>query len=271
MTGVDAGRLSFNQITSGHAPLQGAVEACNAAGIGWIAPWRHKLAAGDVRRDARLIRDAGLRVSSLCRGGMFPAATAEERRERISDNRVALEQAAELGTGVLVLVCGAAPDRDLDGARHMVEDAISELAPEARRLGVKLGIEPLHPMFAADRSVIVTLGEANAIAERFGDEVGVVIDAYHVWWDPELYVEIERARGRIVGFHEAPSIRPLPDMLMGRGMMGDGCIELRRIRQAVEAAGYGGPIEVEIFNESIWKAPAAETAARVRQRYLEYA
>ncbi len=263
-------KLSFNQITSGHATLQQAVEACNAAGIGWIAPWRHKLAAGDVRRDARLIREAGLRVSSLCRGGLFPAATAEERRERIADNLVALEQAAGLGAGVLVLVCGAAPDRDLDGARRMVEDAIAELAPEAKRLGVKLGIEPLHPMFAADRSVIVTLGEANGIARQFGDEVGVVIDAYHVWWDPELYAEIERARGRIVGFHVSDWIVPLPDILMGRGMMGDGCIELRRIRQAVEAAGYDGAIEVEIFNESIWNAPPVETAARVRQRYEEF-
>lgn len=270
MSAAGSARLSFNQITSGHATLSEAVDACVAAGIGWIAPWRHKLSSDGAARDARRIRDAGLQVSSLCRGGAFPAATLPERRQRIDDNRRAIEEAAALNSPVLVLVCGPAPGRDIDGARAMVEDAIAELAPEAHRSGVRLGIEPLHPMFAADRSCIVTLDQAIAMARRCGDDVGVIIDAYHVWWDPELYAAIDRARGRILGFHVSDWIVPLPDVLMGRGMMGDGCIELRRIRQAVDASGYDGPIEVEIFNESIWSQPAAETALRVKHRFEEF-
>ncbi len=262
-------RLSYNQLTSGHATLGEAVEACAANGIGWIAPWRHKL-SGNVADDARAIRDAGLRVSSLCRGGMFPAATEAERRERIEDNRRAIEQAAAVGTDVLVLVCGAAPERDLDGARRMVEDAIGTLEPEARAAGVRLGIEPLHPMFAASRSVVVTLEQAVGMAERIGGAVGVVIDAYHVWWDPKLYEWIERARGNILGFHVSDWIPLLADPLMSRGMLGDGAIELRRIREAVDAAGYSGPVEVEIFNEALWAKRVEATVREVRERYAEF-
>ncbi len=264
-------RLSFNQITSGHASLAEAVNACVKHGVEWIAPWRHKLSAKPAE-DARLIREAGLKISSLCRGGMFPAATAAERSERIDDNRRAIEEAATLGAPVLVLVCGPAPDRDLDGARRMVEDGIAILAPIARSAGVQLGIEPLHPMFAASRSVVVTLEQSLKMAEPFGPEVGVVIDAYHVWWDPNLYSLIERARGRIAGFHVSDWIPLLADPLMSRGMMGDGSIELRRIRAAVDSAGYTGPIEVEIFNESLWRKPAEDTvrlcAARFEERVL---
>ena len=262
-------RLSFNQITSGHASLAEAVDACVKSGVGWIAPWRHKLSAKPAE-DARLIREAGLKISSLSRGGMFPAATAAERSERIDDNRRAIEEAAFLGAKVLVLVCGPAPDRDLDGARHMVEDAVAVLAPVARLAGIQLGIEPLHPMFAATRSVVVTLEQSLKMAERFGSEIGVVIDAYHVWWDPNLYSLIERARGNILGFHVSDWIPLLADPLMSRGMMGDGSIELRRIRAAVDAAGYTGPIEVEIFNESLWRKPVEETVRLCAARFEEH-
>ncbi len=262
-------RLSFNQITSGHASLAEVVDACRKNGVQWIAPWRHKLSAKPAE-DARRIRDAGLKISSLCRGGMFPAATAEERRERIDDNRRAIEEAATLGAGVLVLVCGPAPDRDLDGARRMVEDSIAILAPVARAAGIQLGIEPLHPMFAASRSVVVTLEQSFNMAEPFGPEVGVVIDAYHVWWDPNLYASIERAGAKIAGFHVSDWIPLLADPLMSRGMMGDGSIELRRIRAAIDAAGYTGPIEVEIFNESLWRKPVEETLRLCAARFEEH-
>ena len=154
------------------------------------------------RHGCRIIQDAGLRVSSLCRGGFFPAATAGERRLRVEDNLHAIDEAAAIGTDLIVLVCGPAPDRDLDAARAIVVEGISHIVDHARQCGVRLGIEPLHPMYAAERSVIVTLNQANQIAEQFDTAtVGVVVDAYHVWWDPQVYVEIARAGRRIFAFH----------------------------------------------------------------------
>ncbi|MBB6730504.1 sugar phosphate isomerase/epimerase family protein [Cohnella zeiphila] len=264
-------RLSLNQITTDRLSMREAADVCVRAGVPWIALWRHKVADAGLAESKRLIRDAGLRISSLCRGGFFHAATPEARRERIDDNRRAIEEAAELGTDTLVLVCGPAEGRDIDAARRTVEEAIGELAPLARSHGVKLGIEPLHPMYAAERSVINTLGQANALAEKFdARDVGVVVDAFHVWWDPELYAQIKRAEGRILGFHVSDWLVPMPDILMGRGMMGDGVIELRRMRTAVEAAGYDGPIEVEIFNREVWDMPGDEALSLIKERYLDH-
>ncbi|MFE0559966.1 sugar phosphate isomerase/epimerase family protein [Paenibacillus sp. NPDC058910] len=264
-------RLSLNQITTDRLNMREAVEACVRAEVPWIALWRHKVAETGLAESKRLVRDAGLRVSSLCRGGYFPAATAPARKERMDDNRRAVEEAAELGTDVLVLVCGPAPDRDIDFARKTVEEAIAELVPFARSHGVKLGIEPLHPMYAAERSVINTLAQANTLAEQHDpQDVGVVVDAFHVWWDPELYVQIERAKGRILGFHVSDWIVPVPDLLMGRGMIGDGVIELRRMRHAVEAASYVGAIEVEIFNRQVWDMPGDEALTLIKERYLQH-
>ncbi len=212
-----------------------------------------------------------MRVSSLCRGGMFPAATAEERRRRVEDNLRAIDEAAAVGTDLLVLVNGPAPGRDIDGARQMVVDGIGEVVGYAEQCGVRLGVEPLHPMFAADRSVVVTMGEANGIAERFDSRwVGVVVDVYHVWWDPTVYMEIARAGKRIFAFHVSDWIVPTPDILMGRGMMGDGVIEIHRLRKAVEAAGYEGPIEVEIFNEALWARSVDDVVGLVAERFLEF-
>lgn len=264
-------RLSLNQITTDRLSMREAVDACVRAEVPWIALWRHKVSEAGLAESKRLVRDAGLRISSLCRGGYFPAATAEARQERLDDNRRAVEEAAELGTDTLVLVCGPAPDRDIDFARRTVAEAIAELVPFARSHGVKLGIEPLHPMYAAERSVINTLAQANILAEQFDvKDVGVVVDAFHVWWDPELYTQIDRASGRILGFHVSDWIVPTPDLLMGRGMMGDGVIELRRMRHAVEAAGYAGPIEVEIFNRAIWDMPGDDALSLIKDRYMEH-
>ncbi|OYD07162.1 sugar phosphate isomerase/epimerase family protein [Paludifilum halophilum] len=264
-------RLSLNQITTENWNLSEAVEGCLRAEVPWISVWRHKLQEFGLNKSRKMIRDAGLRVSSLCRGGMFPAASKSERQSRLDDNRRALEEAAELGTDVLVLVCGSAPDRDLDSARKWVEEGIEQLIPYAKECGVKLGIEPLHPMYAADRSVIVTLGQANAIRERLqSTQVGVVVDVFHVWWDPDLYQQIARAGDHILGFHVSDWIVPVPDLFKGRGMMGDGVIEIRRIRQAVEEAGYNGPIEVEIINQAIWDQPGDQTLQTMKDRYLEH-
>jgi sugar phosphate isomerase/epimerase len=204
---------------------------------------------------------------------MFPALTAADRAAKIDDNRRAIDEAAAIGAEVLVLVCGAAPDRDIAGARQMVADGVAAIAPYAAERGVRLGIEPLHPAFAAERSCITTLREARLLAERVGATVGVVVDVYHVWWDPERTTEIARLgeSSRIVGYHVNDWLVPAQNVLMNRGMMGDGVIELRRIRGEVEGAGYRGPIEVEIFNERIWGMPLDELVRLTRERFVAYA
>lgn len=263
--------LSLNQITTEQWSLKEAVEGCVKADIPWISLWRHKIEEIGLDESKKMIQDAGLKLSSLCRGGMFPAATAELRQQALDDNRRAVEEAAELGTDVLVLVCGSAPDHDIDTARKWVEEGIEQLVPFAESYGVKLGIEPLHPMYAADRSVVVTLDQANTMAEKFRvDQVGVVVDVFHVWWDPDLYNQIARAKGRILGFHVSDWSVPITDTFKARHMMGDGVIEIRRIRQAVEQAGYHGPIEVEIMNQTIWEQPGDETLAIIKDRYLKH-
>lgn len=262
-------RLSLNQITTNRWSLPEAVDGCVRAHIPAIGIWRHKIAETGLATSRRLVRDAGLRVSSVCRGGFFPAATREERQRRLADNRQAIDEAAELQADTLVLVCGPAPDRDLKAARRMVEEAIAELVPYAEERRVRLGIEPLHPMYAADRSCITSLEEANNLAEKFDSTtVGIVVDVYHVWWDAMLEREISRARGRLQGFHVCDWLVPPPDMLLGRGMMGDGCIDIRSIRQLVEAAGYRGFIEVEILNQSIWDQPGDDVLQLMKERYL---
>jgi sugar phosphate isomerase/epimerase len=267
----DLGRLSLNQATTQHWDMAATIEGCARAGIGWIGLWRDKLAALGPTETARRLQQAGIRPSSLCRGGFFPALSQAEREARIDDNRRAVDEAAEVGAPVLVLVSGPPADRDIDRARQQVEDGIRALLPYAESHGVQLAIEPLHPMFAGDRSVVVTLEQANAMSARIDSPfVGVAVDAYHVWWDPNVYREIARAGSRIVGFHVSDWLAPPPDHLLGRGVMGDGLVELRRLREAVDAAGYTGPIEVEIFNQKVWETPGDEVLALVKERFLEW-
>lgn len=266
---ADARRLSFNQATAERASLQEVVESCARFGVPAVGVWRHKLHELGVNAAARMIRDAGITVSSVCRGGMFPALTAVERLERIDDNRRAIDEAAALGAPVLVLVCGASPNGDIAGARHMVQDGIAAIESYAAERGVTLGIEPLHPAFAAERSCITTLREARLLAERFDPAtVGVVVDVYHVWWDPERTDEISWLGERIVGYHVNDWLVPMHDVLKGRGMMGDGVIELRAIRGEVERAHYDSHIEVEIFNDRIWSIPVDELVQLTRDRFI---
>jgi len=268
---TDLQRFSFNQITAKHATLRECAEACVRHGVRWIAPWRDRVQEAGLSESARMLRDCGLRVSSLCRGGFFPAATQAERQARIDDNLRAIDEAAALGTDCLVLVCGPAPDRDLDAARSMVADGVAALLDHARARRVRLGIEPLHPMFAADRSVIVTLAQALDLAQRFDTELaGIVVDVFHVWWDPQLYAGIQQASGRIVGLHVSDWASPLPGILAGRSMLGDGVIELRRIRSAVDDSGYRGPVEVEIMNESLWSSPIDSILDQSVKRFLAW-
>ena len=270
----DTSRLSLNQYTTFNWTVEEAVEGCARAGLRWIGLWRDKVAAQGLEESARLLEETGLRCSSLCRGGMFPAATQAERDKRIDDNKRAVDECVTLGTDTLVLVCGGIhAANDLDGARQMVFDGIASLVPYAQERAVKLGVEPLHPVYCADRNVVVTLAQANDFAERLnrqfsGMPVGVVIDVFHVWWDPQVYDEIKRASGHVFGFHVCDWLTPLPDVLKGRGMMGDGAIEIRRLRKAVEAAGYSGPIECEIFNQALWDMPGDEVLELMKRRFI---
>jgi sugar phosphate isomerase/epimerase len=263
-------RLSFNQMTADPWSLEQAVRNCSRSGVPYIGVWRHKL-NGDAAKASAMIRGEGLRVSSLCRGGWFSAPTAEERRKRVADNRLAIEEAALLGAPLLVIVSGPANGQTLNDARATVLDGLLEVLPEAEKAGVILGIEPLHPMYAAERSVVVTLKQANDIVEQLSSPAaGVVVDAFHVWWDPDVMHQIERARGKIEGFHVSDWPVPLPGILMGRAMMGDGVIELRQLRQAVDATGYDGPIEVEIFNDEIWKNADDGLLELIQRRFIEH-
>lgn len=263
----DLSRLSLNQASIPAWNVAQALEGCAREGIGWIGLWRERVAEVGLQRTVRLVRDAGIEVSSLCRGGWFLEG---DRRLRQDDNRRAVEEAAALGARCLVLVCGPAPDRDLEGARRSTGEAIAELERDAAAAGVRLAVEPLHPMFCADRSLVVTLDQALAMAEGAGERAGVVIDAYHVWWDPALGDAIRRCSGRTLGFHVSDWVVPLPDVLHGRGMMGDGVIDLSGIRRQVDAAGYAGPIEVEIFNRALYEQPPSDALQLIARRYLAH-
>jgi sugar phosphate isomerase/epimerase len=269
---IDAGRLSLNQATVKRLSVPEAVGQCVAHGIGGIGLWRDRVEEHGLAESAAMVRRAGLHVSSLCRGGFFTHAEPDARAAALTDNRAAIQAAAELEADVLILVSGGLVpgSRDIGLARQMIADAIGELVPAAERAGVRLGIEPLHPMYCSDRCVISTLGEAVDLARQFpADVAGVVVDTYHVWWDARLAAEIARAGERIFSFQLADWMLPLPaDVLLGRGHVGDGVIDFPAIAAAVGSAGYTGYVEVEIFNQSVWDAPAELTTATVRDRFL---
>ena len=266
-------RLSLNQATIKYADLAEALATTVNAGYESIGLWREPVQAAGLGRSIRLVEDSGLRVSSLCRGGFFTMEEGPARRESIDDNKRAIAEAHALGAPALVLVAGGLPagSRDLIGARSRVRDAIAELADDAAAAGVTLTIEPLHPMYASDRAVISTLGQALDIAEEFPlGVVGAVVDTFHVWWDPQLLEQIARAGDRIASYQVCDWATPLPaDVLLGRHYPGDGVIDFASITAAVETAGYRGDVEVEIFNQDIWNSPYASVAERTRDSFAE--
>ncbi|WP_344259450.1 sugar phosphate isomerase/epimerase family protein [Streptomyces sodiiphilus] len=270
-------RFSVNQMTVRQLSLPELVKSCAGLGIGTVGLWREPVAEYGLEATAALVRDAGLTVSSLCRGGFLTAAGPAAREAALADNRAAIDEAAALGTDTLVLVSGGLPDgsRDLAGARERIADALAVLAPYAAGRGVRLAIEPLHPMYAADRCVVSTLGQALDLAERFpAGQVGVVVDTYHLWWDDRVAEQIRRAGegGRIHCFQLADWVTPLPEgVLTGRGQLGDGCVDLRWFRERVEAAGWTGPVEVELFNEGLWGRDGNEVLAETLTRYRAHA
>ncbi|MCU0282230.1 MAG: sugar phosphate isomerase/epimerase [Acidimicrobiia bacterium] len=245
-------RFSLNQITTPKWSVPELVAACERRGVPAVALWRHKIEETGLAETARLVRDAGLRVSTVCRGGMFPAPSAQERQARIDDNYLAIEEAATLGADALVLVCGSREGHSLRDARGMVRDGIEAILPRAKEAGVVLGIEPFHPMLIEDRSVIVTLQEANDLVDYFGDpNCGVTFDAYHLFWDPRLDAEIARAAGHIVSNQISDWVLPIEGGLTSRGMLGDGSIDLPGICTAVDDTGYAGFVEVEILSSKL--------------------
>jgi sugar phosphate isomerase/epimerase len=269
VTGLD--RLSINQMTTRRWSVAELVDGCARAGIPAVGLWREPVAEIGVAEAATRVADAGLRVSSLCRGGFLTAIDAAEHARAMADNRRAIDEAAALGTDCLVMVVGGLPEgsTDLTGARQRVADAIAELAPHARERGVRLALEPLHPMYCADRAVLSTLAQALDIARGFAaDQVGVVIDTFHVWWDPELSHQIAGAGERIASYQICDWLTPLPaDVLLGRGIPGDGHIDFTTITRAVTSAGYTGDIEVEIFNQQVWDTDPDMVLATIADRY----
>lgn len=266
-------RLSLNQRTTAEWSLREAIDGCVTAGLSSIGVWREQLAEAGQDNAVTWLADAGLRVSTLCRGGFFTAADPAAIEAAHAENVRALDEAAALGAATLCLVPGGLPvgDRDLAGARRRAAEAIGRLVPYARQVGVSLGIEPMNPIYAADRGVVSTLGQALDIAEPYAvDEVGIVLDTFHVWWDPDLEAQIARAGARIHSYQVCDWITPLPpDALLARGMMGDGHIDFATITGWVHDAGYTGDIEVEIFNADIWATPGDQVVATMAERYLE--
>jgi sugar phosphate isomerase/epimerase len=266
-------RLSLNQRTTASWSLPEAIQGCVDAGLGAIGIWREQLAEVGLDQACRLVAESGLRVSSLCRGGFFTTADPDEVATAEASNREAIEEAAALNAATLVLVAGGLPpgDKDLDGARDRAAGAIERLVPYARERGVNLGIEPMNPIYAADRGVISTLAQALDIAERFDPaDVGVVVDTIHLWWEPGVADQLQRAGQRIVSYQICDWITPLPaDTLLARGMMGDGHIDFPTFTRSVARAGYRGDVEVEIFNADLWKAPPTWVVDTMIKRYLD--
>ena len=267
------GQLSMNLATLRNgSTFPQMVDDCLRHGVTAISPWRDQVALVGLNEAANIVRTNNLRVTGLCRGGMFPAETAAGRRANIDDNLRAIDEAATLGADCLVLVVGGLPgsSKDIAGARQMVADGIAAMLPHARASGIPLAIEPLHPMYAADRACVNTIDQALDIAGQLGEGVGVAIDVYHVWWDPNLAAAIARAgrEKRIYAHHICDWLVPTADMLLDRGMMGDGVIDLPAIRRMIEAAGYHGPQEVEIFSrDNWWKRPGDEVVRTCVERF----
>ncbi|MBU8537283.1 sugar phosphate isomerase/epimerase family protein [Falsiroseomonas tokyonensis] len=262
--------MSLNTVTVREKwGLADCIEGCARHGIPAISPWRDVLQAMGVERAAKQIRDASLAVSGLCRGGMFPAADAAGRAAAIEDNLRAIEEAHTIGAACLVMVCGGLPpgSKDLPGARAMVRDGLAAIMPAARAAGVTIALEPLHPMTCADRSVLSTLGQALDLCDEFGEGMGVALDVYHVWWDPQLEAQVARAGSRIAAFHVCDWKVPTLDTVFDRGIPGEGCIDIPAIRRMVEAQGYDSFAEVEILSKHWWQQDPDQVLPLLKERH----
>ncbi|MBR0665060.1 sugar phosphate isomerase/epimerase [Roseomonas hellenica] len=265
--------LSLNTVTVKETwGLAQCIEGCARHGIPGISPWRDVLQAMGLQAAAKQIRDAGLTVTGLCRGGMFPAPDAAGRAAAIEDNRRAIAEAHALGAQCLVMVCGGLPpgSKDLPGARAMVRDGLAAILPEARDAGVTIALEPLHPMTCADRSVLSTLGQALDLCDALGAGTGVAVDVYHVWWDPDVAHQMARAGTRIAGFHACDWLVPTTDLVFDRGMPGDGVIDIPALRAMAEGAGYRGFTEIELLSRRWWAEDPDTVLQIMKDRHARF-
>lgn len=271
----DAGLLSINTATVRQQwTLDKIIDGCARHDIRGISPWRDQTQALGLQETARRIRSHQLSVTGYCRGGMFPGATEQQRRHNDDDNRRAVDEALELNAQCLVLVVGGLPagSKDLHQARMQVRDGLAKLLDYSRSVAMPLAIEPLHPMYAAERACVNTLEQANDLCDELGDNgLGIAVDLYHTWWDPKFAEQIKRAgKARLLAFHICDWLTPTQDLLLDRGMMGDGVIDIRAARWAVEAEGYQGFHEVEIFSaNNWWQRDADEVLLTCKQRHLD--
>lgn len=266
-------KLCIHTITTKPWNIEEAARNYAASGVKGITVWRDVLAGRNIRQTGQMLREHDLSIVSLCRGGFFPSADPAKRELALDDNRKAIEEAYELETKLIVLVCGAEPAQSLEDSRMQIQDGIAALIPEASAAGIKLAIEPLHPMYADSRSAINTLAQANDMTEALNSLwVGVAVDVYHLWWDPNLEKEIERCgkNKALLAFHVCDWKTPTTDFLNDRGLMGEGCIPIRKIRSWVEANGFNGFIEVEIFSNNYWKEDQSMFLQKIVKAYQEF-
>lgn len=269
----DLSKLCVHTITTRPWPIETAIDRFAAHGVQGMTVWRQALDGRNPVQTGQQIRDAGLAVVSLCRGGFFPAETEAQRQDAIDDNRRAIDEAAAIGAPLVVLVCGAVPRQPLTVSRRQIQDGIEAVLDHAASAGVKLAVEPLHPMYADSRSAINTLRQANDLCDAIDSPwVGVAVDVYHLWWDPDLAAEIQRCgeAGRIFAFHICDWKTPTDDLLNDRGLMGEGCIPIRQIRGWVEDAGFDGFNEVEIFSDRYWRGDQEIFLQQIVEAYRQH-
>ena len=267
----DLSKLCVHTLTTKPWNLRECVKNYSAAGIKGITIWRNVLENQDLKEAKIMLDDYGMEVVSVARGGFFPSVDKKKRQLALDDNRLAIDQAEAVGAPLLVLVCGADGKQSLEESRRQIKEGIISLLPQAKAAGVKLAIEPLHPMYAGDRSAINTLEQANDMAEDISsDFVGVAVDVYHLWWDPHLKEEIERCgkNNNLLAFHVCDWNVPTIDFLNDRGLMGDGCINVPEIRSWVEATGFNGYNEVEVFSDKYWAMDQQEYLRKIKRAYL---
>jgi sugar phosphate isomerase/epimerase len=270
---TDLSRLCIHTLTNRPWGIAEIAKNYAATGVAGVSVWRETVEQMNKRQAGRTLRDSGLHIVSYVRGGFFPAADAAGRQTAVEDNRRIIDEAAALGAPLVVLVCGAVPGQPLDESRRQIRDGIAAVLPHAADAGIRLGIEPLHPMYADDRSAINTLRQANDLAEALDSpHLGVVFDVYHLWWDPDLAQETKRCgdSGRLLAFHVCDWKTPTEDLLLDRGLMGEGCIDIRGLRGQVEAAGFGGYNEVEIFSKKYWAMDQNDYLKMIIAAYLQH-
>jgi len=270
---LDLNRLCVHTQTTKPWDLETCIKEYSKAGIQHLSIWRHLLENQNLKEVRRTLQDHQLSVTSLVRGGFFPAVSQSDRKAAIEVNKKAIDEAEAIGAPLIVLVCGADPNQSLEISRAQIADGIHELLPYAKAANVKLAIEPLHPMYAADKSAVVSLAQANDMTEQLNHPfVGIAIDVYHLWWDNQLEQEIERCgkNNSIFAFHVCDWLSPTTDMLNDRGLMGEGTIPVKQIRNWVEQSGFQGAIEVEIFSERLWKKNQTAFLNEIKEAYIQH-